>query len=131
MWASTNMISSLAVELGREESRGRLQDLIRPAQLPHFPLQQFEPLPLIGRQTALAALVDLNPTHPLTDGLRGGTQPLRNRTNRLPLKKFYRMLDELVIDPTELFNDRLQAWEIFYNFNRPHGALDGQTPTNG
>src|SRR5437870_4740385 len=33
-----------------------------------------------------------------------------------------------VIDDTELFNDKLQEWEDFYNFNRPHGALNGQTP---
>ncbi|HKN80573.1 MAG TPA: integrase core domain-containing protein, partial [Actinomycetota bacterium] len=25
-------------------------------------------------------------------------------------------------------NDRLQEWESFYNFNRPHGSLGGQTP---
>jgi transposase InsO family protein len=33
----------------------------------------------------------------------------------------------VVIDDTELFNDRLQEWEAFYNFNRPHGGR-GQTP---
>ena len=33
-----------------------------------------------------------------------------------------------VIDDTELFNDKLQEWEDFYNFHRPHGGLDGQTP---
>jgi transposase InsO family protein len=38
------------------------------------------------------------------------------------------MLQGVVIDATELFNDRLQEWETFYNFNRPHGALGGQTP---
>jgi transposase InsO family protein len=27
-----------------------------------------------------------------------------------------------------LFNDRLQEWEDFYNYNRPHGGLGGQTP---
>ena len=34
----------------------------------------------------------------------------------------------VVIDDTELFNDRLKEWEDFYNFDRPHGALGGQTP---
>ena len=34
----------------------------------------------------------------------------------------------VVIDDTELFNDRLQEWEDFYNYNRPHGGLGGQTP---
>jgi transposase InsO family protein len=33
-----------------------------------------------------------------------------------------------VIDDTNLFNERLQSWEDFSNFNRPHGALGGQTP---
>jgi transposase InsO family protein len=38
------------------------------------------------------------------------------------------MLKGVVIDDTELFNDRLKEWEDFYNFNRPHGALVGETP---
>jgi transposase InsO family protein len=38
------------------------------------------------------------------------------------------MLDGVVIDDTELFNDRLAEWERFYNFDRPHGSLGGQTP---
>jgi transposase InsO family protein len=33
-----------------------------------------------------------------------------------------------VIDDTGLFNDKLQEWEDFYNFSRPHGSLSGQTP---
>ena len=33
-----------------------------------------------------------------------------------------------VIDDTELFNTKLQEWEDFYNFGRPHGGLNGQTP---
>jgi|ERR1700733_6612083 len=27
-----------------------------------------------------------------------------------------------------LFNDKLSEWENYYNYHRPHGALDGQTP---
>jgi hypothetical protein len=38
------------------------------------------------------------------------------------------MLKGVVIDDTELFNERLQEWEDFYNYNRPHGGLGGQTP---
>jgi transposase InsO family protein len=38
------------------------------------------------------------------------------------------MLEGVVIDDWELFNDRLQEWEDFYNLHRPHGALGGQTP---
>ena len=38
------------------------------------------------------------------------------------------MLEGVVIDDTDFFNDRLQKWEDFYTFNRPHGGLGGQTP---
>ncbi len=31
-------------------------------------------------------------------------------------------------DNTNLFNDRLQAWDDFYTFNRPRGGLAGETP---
>ncbi|HVY08575.1 MAG TPA: integrase core domain-containing protein, partial [Mycobacteriales bacterium] len=27
-----------------------------------------------------------------------------------------------------VFNDKLQEWEDYYNYDRPHGALGGQTP---
>jgi transposase InsO family protein len=40
------------------------------------------------------------------------------------------MLDGVVIDDTELFNDKLQEWEDFYNFNRPHGVSIDRPPTN-
>jgi hypothetical protein len=38
------------------------------------------------------------------------------------------MLQGVVIDNTGLFNERLQEWENFHNFSRPHGGLGGQTP---
>jgi hypothetical protein len=34
----------------------------------------------------------------------------------------YRGLEGVVIDGTELFDDRLQEWRDFHNFNRSHGA---------
>ncbi|HSJ82726.1 MAG TPA: IS481 family transposase, partial [Acidimicrobiia bacterium] len=61
---------------------------------------------------------------PATPRLNGKVE----RSHRIDEEEFYRMLDGIVIDDTELFNDKLQEWENFYNFNRPHGALDGQTP---
>jgi transposase InsO family protein len=48
--------------------------------------------------------------------------------HRIDQEEFYRMLEGVVIDDTGLFNDRLQEWEDFYNFERPHGSLGGQTP---
>jgi transposase len=61
---------------------------------------------------------------PATPRLNGKME----RSHRIDQKEFYRMLDGVVIDDTELFNDRLQQWEDFYNFNRPHGGLAGDTP---
>lgn len=28
-----------------------------------------------------------------------------------------------------VFDDKLQEWDDYYNYQRPHGALDGQTQT--
>ena len=50
------------------------------------------------------------------------------RSHRIDAEEFYRLLDGVVIDDTGLFNDKLQEWEDFYNFDRPHGGLGGQTP---
>ena len=38
------------------------------------------------------------------------------------------MLQGVVIDDTQLFNDKLAEWQDFYNYHRPHGSLGGQTP---
>jgi len=61
---------------------------------------------------------------PATPRLNGKVE----RSHRIDQEEFYRMLEGVMVDDTELFNDRLQEWETFYNFNRPHGGLGGQTP---
>jgi transposase InsO family protein len=61
---------------------------------------------------------------PSTPRLNGKVE----RSHRIDQEEFYRMLKGVVIDDTQLFNDRLQEWEDFYNFNRPHGGLGGETP---
>jgi transposase InsO family protein len=61
---------------------------------------------------------------PATPRLNGKVE----RSHRIDQEEFYRMLEGVVIDDTDLFNDRLQEWEDFYNYNRPHGGLGGQTP---
>ena len=61
---------------------------------------------------------------PATPRLNGKVE----RSHRIDAEEFYRMLDGVVIDDTALFNNKLKEWENFYNFNRPHGALGGQTP---
>jgi transposase InsO family protein len=61
---------------------------------------------------------------PRTPRLNGKVE----RSHRIDQEEFYRMLQGVVIDDTGLFNERLKEWEDFYNFNRPHGGLGGQTP---
>jgi transposase InsO family protein len=37
------------------------------------------------------------------------------------------LLDGVVIDDAKVFNDKLQKWEDYYNYHRPHGTLGGLT----
>jgi transposase InsO family protein len=42
---------------------------------------------------------------------------------------FYQLLDkDGITDDIHLFNEKLREWEDYYNYHRPHGGLDGQTP---
>ena len=41
---------------------------------------------------------------------------------------YLKSLGGIVIDDAKLFNEKLKEWEDFYNYNRPHAALFGQTP---
>jgi hypothetical protein len=51
------------------------------------------------------------------------------RSHRLDQEEFYQLLDkDGISDDIRLFNDKLREWEDYYNYHRPHGALDGQTP---
>lgn len=61
---------------------------------------------------------------PRTPRLNGKVE----RSHRIDEEEFYRMLEGVVIDDANLFNDKLLEWEKFYNFERPHSALNGQTP---
>jgi transposase InsO family protein len=61
---------------------------------------------------------------PATPRLNGKVE----RSHRIDDEEFYRMLDGVVVDNTQLFNVKLQEWEHFYNFDRPHAGLGGQTP---
>ncbi|HAN36764.1 MAG TPA: IS481 family transposase, partial [Acidimicrobiaceae bacterium] len=50
------------------------------------------------------------------------------RSHRIDAEEFYRLLDGQLIDDANVFNERLAEWENFYNHDRPHGALGGDTP---
>src|SRR5712691_9661801 len=58
-----------AVELRPEESRSRLEDLIRPPQLEVLPLELLDPPALLGGEALAFAAVDLGLAQPVTDAL--------------------------------------------------------------
>ena len=62
---------------------------------------------------------------PRTPHLNGKVE----RSHRVDEQEFYQLLDkDGIADNIHLFNDKLREWEDHYNYHRPHGALDGQTP---
>jgi transposase InsO family protein len=61
---------------------------------------------------------------PRTPRLNGKVQ----RSHRIDAEEFYRLLEGVVIDDAEIFNNKLRQWEDYYNYHRPHGGLGGQTP---
>jgi transposase InsO family protein len=62
---------------------------------------------------------------PRTPHLNGKVE----RSHRVDDEEFYQLLDRGGIsDDIHLFNEKLRDWEDYYNYHRPHGALDGQTP---
>jgi len=63
---------------------------------------------------------------PATPRLNGKVE----RSHRIDQEEFYRMLEGVLIDDTQLFNDRLQEWENFYRHSfrggtDPRGHLSG------
>jgi transposase InsO family protein len=62
---------------------------------------------------------------PRTPHLNGKVE----RSHRVDDEEFYQLLDkDGITDDIHLFNEKLREWEDYYNYHRPHGALDGQTP---
>jgi transposase InsO family protein len=61
---------------------------------------------------------------PRTPRLNGKVE----RSHRIDAEEFYRLLDGMVIDDVNIFNAKLQEWQDYYNYHRPHGGLNGQTP---
>jgi transposase InsO family protein len=60
--------------------------------------------------------------------IKAGTPQLNGKVERSHLtdkKEFYQLLT--YTDDVNL-NEKLQEWEQFYNFNRPHGSFKGKTP---
>ena len=63
---------------------------------------------------------------PRTPRLNGKVE----RSHKIDNQEFYQLLpsnDESLSDMS-IYNQKLREWEDYYNFQRPHGSLDGQTP---
>jgi transposase InsO family protein len=62
---------------------------------------------------------------PRTPRLNGKVE----RSHRVDDQEFYQLLDKNgIADDIHRFNQKLREWEDYYNYRRPHGALNGQTP---
>ena len=64
------------------------------------------------------------------DGVQVGPRtgdPSRFRSYADFQTAFERQLEWLIDQAVDL-NEKLAAWEQFYNYDRPHGAFNGKTP---
>ena len=60
--------------------------------------------------------------------IKPGTSKLNRKVEKSHLtdkRAFYQLLEYK--DDVDL-NEKIEQWEQFYNFNRPHGAFKGKTP---
>lgn len=48
------------------------------------------------------------------------------RSQKTDLEKFYATID---LSNFEVLKDELKSWQLFYNWQRPHGSLRGKTPS--
>jgi Integrase core domain len=97
--------------------------------LPVYPSRQFRHGGIFvnaadQRPHGIRAHVYIKPRTPRTPRLNGKVE----RSHRVDAEEFYRLLDGVVIDDINIFNARLKEWQDYYNYDRPHGGLDGQTP---
>ncbi len=61
---------------------------------------------------------------PRTPRLNGKVE----RSHRIDAEEFYRLLDGVVIDDSQCFDDKLREWEDYYNYHRPATAPTAAKP---
>lgn len=73
-------------------------------------------------------LYDLGIRHiyikPRTPRLNGKVE----RSHRIDEEEFYQLLKGKIINSLEDFNFKIKKWQDYYNYERPHGSLEGKTP---
>lgn len=62
---------------------------------------------------------------PATPHLSGEVE----RSHRINAEEFYRLLDAVLIDDADVFNDKLREWKNYYNYARPTAASADRRPT--
>ncbi|MEU9413128.1 IS481 family transposase [Streptomyces sp. NPDC048281] len=65
-------------------------------------------------------------TKPRTPRLNGKAE----RSHRIDREDFYRLLEGVIIDGAELFNDKLREWEDYHNHHRPTATSAARLLTN-
>ena len=50
------------------------------------------------------------------------------RSHRIDEEEFYQLLEGVIVEDAGGFNTKVQEWENFYNYERPHSALARQSP---
>jgi transposase InsO family protein len=65
------------------------------------------------------AHIDIKPRTPRLTRLNGKVE----RSHRIDEEEFYRLLEGVVIEDGGGFNAKLQEWETYDNYHRPHSAF--------
>ncbi|MEV6296833.1 integrase core domain-containing protein [Streptomyces sp. NPDC051896] len=110
----------------------------RPADLPDAEPEHRHPVPRLRTAAPAVPIQTDNGAefqsafhcHALDKGIAHTyIKPRTPRLNgKVDAEEFYRLLDDVIIDDAQVFNDKLREWEDYYNHHRPHGGLGGQTP---
>src|SRR5215204_6460232 len=82
----------MRVELPREESRRRLEDLIRAAQLTVLALELLDPLGLRARHPSALPAIGLGPAHPTAQRLGRHPEILSERRDSRPQRRILALL---------------------------------------
>lgn len=61
---------------------------------------------------------------PRTPRLNGKVE----RSHRIDEEEFYQLLKGKIINSLDDFNFKIKKWQDYYNYERPHGSLEGKTP---
>src|SRR5688500_17283344 len=100
----------MRVELPREESRRRLENLVGAPQLPVLTLELLDPLGLRAGHPRTLARIGLGLAHPTAQRLRGHPELLSDRPDRRPLRHILALLFK--DHPRRPLTDLTRIWRL-------------------